>query len=147
MFYSPIVIKKYELDASRKSFLKELRSVTREPYFDNGNKRRRYRNENKLFLSEFDQFLFLKNEIFGVRGIVNKTFIHLGEKNSKLKILTISYIGGFGGALYFGLALFVLPIYFAFSNPEGISFNLNLIFGYLIIFILSVIIVNSDFHK
>lgn len=145
MFYSPIVIKKYQIDASQSSFLKELRSVTREPYFDNENIRRRYRDGHKLFLNEFDQFLFLKNEIVGTRGIVNKTLIHLVEKNGKLKILTISYIGGFGGSLYFGFLLFFLPIYFVFFEPKSIS--INYLLAYFAIYVLSVINVNSDFYK
>lgn len=145
MFYSPIVIKKYKLDTSQSSFLKELRSVTREPYFDNDNNRRQYRDGHKLFLNEFDQFLFLKNEIIGFRGIVNKTFIHLVEKNGKLKIFTLSYIGGLGGTFYFGFLLFFLPFYFIILEPEGAS--INFLLGYLGFYILSVINVNSDFHK
>jgi hypothetical protein len=129
------------VNGTKENFIREIRRETREPFFDNMNVRRIEKHENKLFLNEFGDTLFLKNEVLGRRLITNKTMIKLNEKPGKLTILTISFMGDFGGLLMTIGAIFSLLV-FIFVNPSNFSLLGATAFCYLI----SVLIVNSDFR-
>jgi hypothetical protein len=145
MYLTPIVIKTYKIKQSKIQFLNELRANTREPFFDNKNSRRMDSDDKRLFANEFDNYIFLKNEIFGYRWKTNKTLIHLKENNSGLKILTLSFPGGLGGLFYVGFGLSVF-LFFGIKIfiEEG---NINYLLFFIGLYILSVSNLNSDFKK
>lgn len=141
MYLTPIVIKHYVLLYIKSKFLKELRRNTREPYFDNTNSRRRFKDGNLIFANEFDNFIFLKNEIFGTRMMVNKTLVYVAEKNSTTKLFTISYLGGFGGLFAwfaFSASLFIGVKSFI---EEGNFINILI---FVLFYFFFIVMVNKD---
>ena len=82
--------------------------------------------DKKLFLTEFDDFLFLKNEIIGNRFITPKTLIHIKPNQNGLKLLTISYPGGVGGFIQLAFAIGLPFIVIASEDPKEISSSILL---------------------
>lgn len=139
MFLSPIIIKKHSVNSTKEYFIREIRNVTREPFFDDKNMRRLEEKGNKLFLNEFGDTMFLKNEILGQRLITNKTMISLRQTPGKLKILTVSYMGDFGG-IFMSIGIILLLV-FILWNP----LNLTLLGATIFLYLISLLNVNSDF--
>jgi len=145
MYLTPIVIKTYRSKKSKIEFLKELRKNTREPFFDNKNSRRSDSDDKRIFANEFDNFIFIKNEIVGYRWNTNKTMIHMSDKTNSLRIFTVSFPGGLGGLFYVGFGLvislvFGIKILIAEGNP-------NYILMFIALYVLVVANVNSDFRE
>ena len=145
MYLSPFAIKTYKINSSKIAFLKELRQNTREPYYDGKNSRRKINEDNRLFINEFGNYIFLKSEIIGFRWITNKTIIRLKETNSELKVLTFSYPGGLGGFFYiiFGL---VASLLFGIKTviEEG---DFTYLLAFVLIYALAVAMIKSDFEE
>lgn len=77
-------------------FTQKLRNKTREPYFDNKNKRRLDTDdlEGTIYADEYDNLISLRNEVLNKHWIVFKTLILFGNKK-KTHFWTISYPGHF----------------------------------------------------
>ncbi|MFN5031987.1 MAG: hypothetical protein ACK5FX_07190 [Flavobacteriia bacterium] len=145
MYFTPIVIKTYQIKKGKNEFLKALRADSREPFFDNKNARRLDNDDKKILASEFDNYIFLKNEVVGYRWNTNKTLIHLSENNSGLRILTISFPGGVGGLFYVGFGLlFTLFFGIKIFLSEG---KINYLFFFIVLYVITIININSDFKE
>lgn len=110
MYFTPIVIKRFSIIATINKLTYELRKITREPYYDDKNERRTSKETNKMFLSEFDNIMYLKREIIGYRWTTLKTLIYLKKNGDLLTITSISFPGGLGGLFYYGFATVIFPI-------------------------------------
>lgn len=143
MYFTPIVIKNYKIPCSKNDFIKELRRNTREPYFDNKTSRRQDTDDKLLFANEFDNFIFLKCEIVGNKWVTPKTLLYIRETASTLKVISISYPGGFGGAFYIGFGLSAILVFGIQSwVKEG---NINSMLAFVGLYVLCTLLLNPEF--
>jgi hypothetical protein len=95
MQLTPVIIRKYKLNKTHGLFMLSLRSKTREPYFDNKNKRRLDIEDpvGTIYADEFNKIVSLRNEVINKRWIVFKTLIIFKNRNENEPFWTISYPG------------------------------------------------------
>ncbi|WP_430405986.1 hypothetical protein [Fluviicola sp.] len=121
MKLSPIILKKYELNQTQLLFLQKLRSKTREPYFDNKNKRRLDIEDpdGTIYADEYDNLISLRNEVMNNRWFVFKTLIVLKKGTKSHYFWTISYPGHYATVVTL-ISIFSIfaGVYFLFNENE-----------------------------
>lgn len=119
MQFSPIIIRKHQLNQTQALFLQHLRAKTREPYFDNKNSRRLDVTDTigTIYADEYDRMISLRNEVINKNGIVFKTIILFKEKSKNKYFWTISYPGHYATVFLITACFGVFSgIYFLIEN-------------------------------
>lgn len=121
MQITPVIIRKHKLNQTHPLFMQTLRSKTREPYFDNKNKRRLDIEDPKgtIYADEYDNIVSLRNEVINGRWVVFKTLIIFNNKFKNEHFWTFSYPG------HYATVMTIASIFLIFTGFYHLIYDNN----------------------
>lgn len=140
MQLTPVIIRKHKLNKSRVELIQNIRHKTREPYFDNRNKRRLDIDdpEGTIYADEYDNIISLRNEVINRHWMVFKTLILFSKKKGGKYFWSISYPGHYATVITIASISLIFAGFYFFLVDNNYKIILGSIGLYALIVYMSV---------